>query len=95
VKLREALGPDIPEGAVGIQHPINVDAQYLDPVAIRIVKGKTIRGKVGFHQVDPVAGFETIREIAVPESALIPVIDRNDIPEPRRKTLSPTFQPRA
>jgi hypothetical protein len=96
VKLKEPLGPEIPAGAVGIHHPIDPFAQYLDPVALRIVKGKSIKqARVGFHQVDPVAGFETIREIAVSEDALVPVVDKNDIPEPRRKTLSPTFQPRA
>jgi len=48
---------------------------------------------VGLHLVDSETGFNTILEVAVPPSALEPVTNLEDIPEPRRKTFAEGWKP--
>lgn len=92
VSLKSKLW-EIPAGTVGIAQPLHPEETYLALDLALSAKGKALQDRVAFHEVDQATGFDTVRVLAVRTDQLEPVTRKDLIPEPRRKTLSPDWEP--
>lgn len=92
VQLKNKLW-EIPAGTVGIAQPLHPEETYMAIDLALTAKGKALQDRCAFHEVDQTTGFETVRVIAVRNDQLEPITRKDLIPEPRRKTLSPDWEP--